>query len=117
MKDYRFLGEEVEVLGQRLDAARDALSRSKKNSWAQKYWQQCIKRLTFQWQQLPILHDGDAKMTIVPRWNITYDFFEKAEGPGYGITNRVFDELFNHTYELDSSWHRHREARLARAQY
>jgi hypothetical protein len=117
MKSYRFLGEEAEVLGNRLDAARQALARSKKNSWAKKYWQQCVDRLMFQWRQLPILHDGDAKVTIIPRWTVDYNFYEKAEGLGYGITDRAYDRLFKHDANLDESWHTHREARLARAQY
>lgn len=61
MKSYRFLGEEAEVLGSRLDAARKSLAGAK-TAWAKNYWQRNVERLLFQWQQLPILHDGDAQM-------------------------------------------------------
>ena len=72
----------------------------------------------FQWRQLPILHDGDAQMTIIPRWTIDYNFYELAGAhENYGITEKFYDRVFNHDANLDASWHNHREARLARAQY
>ena len=77
-----------------------------------------VKQLLFQWRQLPILHDADAQMTIIPRWTINYDFYELGGAhEDYGITNRAYDKLFKHDAELDTSWHYQREARLARAQY
>ena len=89
MKSYRFLGEEAEVLGGRLDAARKSLAGSK-TKWAKTYWQLCVDRLLFQWKQLPVLHDGDAMVTIIPRWTVDYNFFEKQqEGNLYGITDRA----------------------------
>lgn len=116
MKSYRFLGEEAEVLGSRLDAARKSLAGAK-TPWAQTYWASCVERLLFQWRQLPVLHDADAVMTIVPRWTVDYNFYEKAEYTGHGIADRAYDRLFRDSVNLDASWHNHREARLARAQY
>ena len=69
LKSYRFFGEEAEALGNRLDAARRSLA-STKTKWAQNYWTQTVERLLFQWRQLPILHDGDAVATIIPRWHV-----------------------------------------------
>jgi hypothetical protein len=118
MKNYRYLGEEAEVLGLRLDAARDALARARRRSWAKKYWAQVVKQLVFQWRQLPILHDADAQTTIIPKWTIDYNFYELAGAhENYGITEKFYDRVFNHDANLDASWHNHREARLARAQY
>ena len=118
MKSYRFLGDEAEILGRRLDHARNAYKKSKNRSWAKKYWRQVVERLVYQWRMLPALHDGDAKTTIIPRWTVTYDFFEAGhQNEGYGVTDRVYDRLFRHDANLDASWHRHREARLARAQF
>ena len=117
MKNYRYFGDEAEILGQRLDAARLAL----KNStalWSMNYWHQVVEQLLFQWRQLPILHDGDAQTAIIPRWTIDYDFYELGQAhENYGITDKFYDKLFKHDAELDASWHAHREARLARAQY
>jgi hypothetical protein len=117
MKSYRLYGDEAEVLGNRLDHAR-TLATNSKSAWAKNYWQQNVERLLFQWQQLPILHDGDAQMTMIPRWTVTYDFFEAGHlNEGYGVTDRAYDRLFKHDANLDSSWHAHREARLSKAQY
>ena len=116
MKNYRLLGAEIEIIGRRLDSARTALARSKR-AWAKNYWQQTIERLVFQWKALPILHDGDVQNTAIPRWTIDYDFYEKGpanEGPG--IADHYFDILFRRDSELNISWERNREVRLAKAQ-
>jgi len=117
MKNYRHFGDEAEVLGQRLDAARACLDKST-TPWARNYWAQTVERLLFQWRQLPVLHDGDAQMEIIPRWTIDYNFYEQGHlNEGYGVTDKFYDRIFKHDAELDTSWHHHREARLARAQY
>jgi hypothetical protein len=117
MKSYRFLGEEAEVLGTRLDAARKSLAGAK-TAWARNYWTQNVERLLFQWHQLPILHDADAQVTIIPRWHVSYDCYELHTGlDSHGITDRAYHKLFKHKANLDASWERHRAARLARAQF
>lgn len=117
MKNYRYYGDEAEILGLRIDAARASLGQSNR-PWAQKYWRQVIDRLLFQWKQLPILHDGDAQGDIIPRWTVGYDFFEHGSmNEGYGVTDRAYQKLFKHDADLEASWHAHREQRLARAQY
>lgn len=115
MKNYRFLGEEAEVLGQRLDAARRSLAGAK-SKWAQQYWQLAVDRLLFQWRQLPILHDAEAQVSIIPRWTIDYNYYEKAEFTGHGIADRAYDRFFRDGVNLDASWENHRAQRLARAQ-
>lgn len=115
LRSYRFIGEEAEALGRRLDSARLALE-SAQSPWAQHHWQQVIDRLLFQWRSLPALHDGDASMSIVPRWTVDYDFYDiGSKVEGYTFTDKMFDEIFRTS--LDESWDRAREARLARAQY
>ena len=116
MKSYRFYGEEMEVLGGRLDAARKSLANAK-SPWAKSYWKQNVDRLLFQWQQLPILHDGDAKVTIIPRWTVGYDYWEDREEMGkYDILERAVEALWPSSPDLSASWERHRAGRLARAQ-
>ena len=116
MKSYRYFGEEMEVLGNRLDHARKMANESK-SLWAKVYWANNVKRLLFQWQQLPILHDGDAQVTIIPKWTINYDFYEKSEEIGlYGINDRIYELVMNKGPDLNASWENHRAARLARAQ-
>lgn len=117
MKDYRFYGDEMEVLGQRLDAARKALSESKTN-WAKNQWQQTIDRLLFQWRQLPVLHDADAQVTLIPRYDIDFDFIEAGHrNEGNSIADRAYNRLFNHDADLTASWENHRATRLAKAQF
>ena len=117
MKSYRFFGDKMEILGNRLDQARKRAAESK-TAWAKNYWSQNVERLLFQWKQLPILHDGDALTTIIPRWTVDYEFVEAGHlNEGYGVTDRAYDRLFKHGPDLDNSWHAHREARLAKAQY
>ena len=116
MKSYRFFGDEMEVLGNRLDHARKCAIQAK-TVWAKSYWQRNVERLLFQWHQLPILHDSDAQMSIIPKWMVSYDFYEKAGAYEYtGITERAYDKLFRESANLYASWHAHREARLAKAQ-
>ena len=116
MKNYRFLGDEAEVLGCRLDAARSRLTHSK-TEWSKNYWRQVIGQLLFQWRQLPVLHDADAQMTIIPRWIVDYEFYERGHlNEGYGVTDKFYDRVFKTDANLDASWHAHREQRLAKAQ-
>ena len=116
MKDYRFYGDEMEVLGQRLDASRAALANAR-SPWAKAQWKQTVDRLLFQWRQLPILHDGDAQVTLIPRYDIDYDFFEKSGAhEHYGVTEKAYDKFFKHNVDLTASWENHRAARLAKAQ-
>lgn len=117
MKSYRFFGEEAEALGNRLDHARRCAANAK-SAWAINYWQQNVERLLFQWRQLPILHDGDAQVTIIPRWHVSYDFYEgAAEVGGFDVIDRAYHTVFRDSVDLDASWENHRAARLARAQF
>ena len=117
MKNYRFLGDEAEILGQRLDAARQALANSV-TPWSQNHWSQIVEQLAARWRKLPILKDGDAQMAIIPRWTVDYDFYELSnETEGNGVADRVYHKFFRESVDIDASWHNAREKRLARAQY
>ena len=116
MKSYRFLGEEAEALGSRLDYARKALAEAK-SPWSKTYWAGVVERLLFQWLQLPILHDADAMVTIIPRWTVDYEFYELGhKNEGTGVTDRIYHKLFRDSIDLDRSWENHRAQRLARTQ-
>lgn len=117
LRNWRFMGMEMEALGARLDAAREALTRAK-NDWTKNYWRQTIESLLFQWKQLPILHDADAQMTLKPRWTVDYEFYERGvSNEGDGVTDRAYHKFFRESVDIEASWHNHRESRLARAQY
>jgi hypothetical protein len=116
MKSYRFFGDEMEVLGNRLDQARDRANKSK-TEWAKNYWRQNVERLLFHWRQLPILHDSDAQTTIIPKWTVDYEFYERSEGNLYnGVSDRFYQKVFKDSIDLDASWENHRAERLAKAQ-
>ena len=94
LRSFRFIGEEAEALGSRLDSARLALE-SSTSLWARRYWAMVIDQLLFQWRSLPALHDGEAAMSIIPRWTVDYEFYEVDNNPGrYNITDKIFDEIF-----------------------
>jgi hypothetical protein len=117
MKNYRYFGDEMEVLGNRLDRARWCAANAR-SAWSKNYWQQNVEQLLFQWRQLPVLHDGDAQVTIIPRWHVSYNFYEKGKDVGYnGITDRAYNRVFRDSVDLDASWENHRAARLAQAQF
>ena len=116
LKSYRFLGQEAEVLGTRLDAARLALKNAR-SAWAKKYWQSAVDQMVFQWQCLPALHDADAQMSLIPRWTVDYNYYERDDGIGHnGVGDKIYERLFREP-DLQGSWDRVRELRLARAQY
>lgn len=114
LRSWRFLGMEMEALGARLDAARESLSRAK-NAWARWYWQETLDRLMLQWQCLVPLHDGDAKMTQIPRWTIDYEWWEGSTELKYtgidGLTDQLFDKIFRND-NLDEVWNRRRDERI-----
>jgi hypothetical protein len=110
LRNWRFLGMEMEALGTRLDAARAALA-SAETDWARWYWTETLDRLMLQWRHLVPLHDSDARMSVIPRWSVSYDWWENsAEIAHWDISDKLFDKIFR--ADLDEVWHRHRNARL-----
>jgi hypothetical protein len=110
LRNWRFLGMEMEALGTRLDAARASLAQAK-TDWALWYWTEVVDRLMLQWRQMPALHDGDATMTRLSRWTVDYEWWENsAEIAHWDISDKLFDKIFR--ADLDEVWHRHRDARL-----
>ena len=118
LRNFRFLGDEAEGLGRRLDAARKSLSEST-TPWAQNHWSKTVEQLVAQWRRLPILHDADAKMQVISRWTVDYNYYELSEEPT-GQMLDVFDKLYHYSYSKDPdlswSWENNRAQRLARAQ-
>ena len=112
LRNWRFMGMEMEALGTRLDAAREALSRAR-TDWTRWYWTETLDRLMLQWRHLVPLHDGDARMTVIPRWTTNYEWWDGfAEIGGWDLTDKLFDKIFR--ADLDEVWNRHRDARLMR---
>jgi hypothetical protein len=112
LHSYRYIGEEMEALGARLDASRESLSKAR-TAWARWYWQETVDRLLMQWRNLPILHDGQAEMTLIPRWKIDYNYYETSdEIAAWDLTEKVFERIYRPN--LDESWERIRTERIMR---
>ena len=112
LHDYRFIGEEMEALGLRLDAARESL-KTAKSLWARWYWQETLNRLLMQWRALPILHDGQAQTTLIPKWTINYNYYETSDEIGsWDLTEKMFNKIYRPN--LDESWDRVRTERIMR---
>ena len=112
LRNWRFLGMEMESLGTRLDASRAALATAK-TDWARWYWTEVVDRLMLQWSSLPIMHDSDATMTRIPRWTVDYYWWDDtSEIGGWDISDQLFDKLFR--VDLDESWNKIRDERLMR---
>ena len=95
LHSWRFIGEVMEALGTRLDAARASLKNAR-TAWAQWYWQETMDRLMIQWKSLPILHDGEAQMALIPRWTVDYQYYENSqELSSYGIDDKLFDKTIS----------------------
>lgn len=114
LRNWRLVGMEMEALGARLDAAREALAKSS-TEWSRWYWSETIDRLMLQWRAIVPLHEGDARMSQIPRWTTDYEWWEGAEELTYagfeGITDRLFDRIFR-ADDLDYVWRRRRDERL-----
>ena len=115
LRNFRFLGEEAESLGNRLDHARKSLAEST-TPWAINHWTKVVEQLVAQWRRLPILHDGEAKMSIIPRWTVDYNYYERAEEIPGGIGNRLYHAYVSRDPDLTWSWENNRAQRLAKAQ-
>lgn len=112
LHNYRYIGEEMEALGIRLDAARESLKNAK-STWARWYWQEALDRLLMQWRALPILHDGQAQTTLIPKWTVNYNYWENAEEiAAWDISEKIFNKIYQPN--LDESWDRIRTERIMR---
>ena len=116
MRTCHDLGNEAEILGRRLDAARSALARSK-TDWSRNHWRQVIDTLTVQWNRLPAQFGGEAVCNTEPRWKIDYGFWEgEQEGNLYNSgVDRLLYRLIRGDRDLAASWDRHIQERLAKA--
>jgi hypothetical protein len=114
LRNWRFLGMEMEALGRRLDACRKSL-RLAKTDWARWYWQETLDRLMLQWRHLVPLHDGDARMAVIPRWVTDYEWWEGTTELEYtgveGLTDKLFEKIFR-SDDLESVWRKRRDERI-----
>jgi hypothetical protein len=117
-KDWRDCGHEIEALGEKLDAARDALKGCKPNTWAHSFWTQTADRLFIKWKLTVTMHEVGLKQQG-PQGGIhrSYDWFENSEEIRM-VSLAVLDNLFHNaglSQRLDESWAKSKELKLERA--
>ena len=118
LKDWRDAGHEVEALGLRLDAARDALKECKKGTWAHTFWSQTAERLLVKWKLTVTMHEVGLKQQG-PSGGIhrSYDWWEKAEEIRMASVP-FLENMFNNAslqQRLDESWDKSKELKLEKA--
>jgi len=85
-KDWSRAGNELELIGQRLDTARRFLAQSKEGTWAGDYWKQVYDRLLRKWHQTIVLMDiGLKQIKPVGDDGIDRTWFEKASELSSGL--------------------------------
>lgn len=86
VKDWRFAGEEIEDLGKKLDASREALLRCEEGTWAYNFWSTQSQRLMNKWKLAVLLKDTGLKQEGTMRDGITrrYDWWEGSDEPAGG---------------------------------
>jgi hypothetical protein len=106
----RYLEDEIEILGRRLDTARDRLKNSR-GKWARRYWCQVLDSLIIQWRNSTAVNLGQNLGPGTARWQVRYDFFEPDTGINqYDFSRRIFDRIFR--TDLNDSWERERMRKL-----
>jgi len=107
---HRYFGDEAEILGHRMDLARDRL-KTAGSGWARNYWSGVVESLTVQWRSSPAVNQGQLLNPGTARWTVKYDFYEKYNGiGGLDFSDRIFDRIFR--TDLQDSWERERNRQL-----
>ena len=119
-KDWRDSGHEIEVLGDRLDKARNALAKCKEGTWAHRYWNLTVERLFKKWRlSVTMKTVGLVQVGRSDKIKIRSDWWEGSEevgGPAFGFT--VIDDWIHGmglSQRLDESWERAQKEKLQRA--
>lgn len=118
IKDWRDAGHEIEVLGARLDYAREA-AKEAQGKWAQDFWNTTVARLFTKWELMVQLKDTGLRQKGPNTFysKIDYDWWEKSEEVRMiGFT--WFDGLYENaglSSRLDESWTKARDEKLQKA--
>lgn len=120
-KDWRDAGPEVERLGQRLDAARQAADYAKEDTWAKNFWTTQSAVLFRKWSQAVKLHQVGMRQEgkVNPGIDIQYDWWEPSDEVAMrfplidGITNWIMDRTSNPN--LDRAWEMAKEEKVQKA--
>lgn len=109
----RYLEDETEILGRRLDTARDRLKKSR-SKWSRNYWRQVIDQLTRQWRASSANNQGQALGPGNNRWTIDRDFIDTCSGLEPDPISRSLKRIMSAISQsgLSDSWERARNRQL-----
>jgi hypothetical protein len=118
IKDWRDAGHEIEHLGVRLDAARDALKECN-TPWAKDFWATTVARLFTKWELMIKLRDTGLRQQGPESFysDIDYHWWEKSDEIRMA-GNYMLENLFHNaglSSRLDESWARSKEQKLEKA--
>lgn len=94
VKDWRDCWDEIELLGQRLDAARQALARSREDTWAYGRWKTIVDVLTKKWRLMTAMHAAGLRQVSTDETPINYNWFESTDEHIGGIRFAAVDDFF-----------------------
>jgi hypothetical protein len=122
-KDWSNAGAEIERLGKRLDAVRQARKGAKRNSWAKKHWTQTEQIILRKWKQGVRLRGiglrQAGKFDSGPK--IDYSWWEGTEEismrfPVLDAISQLLTEKFGFASpNLDRAWEMAKEEKLQKA--
>jgi len=118
VKDWANAGYELETIGHRLDGARRSLARSKKGSWAYKFWATVESRLLIKWKQTIMLKEVGLRQEVTKEIDLQqYDWWEKTEEVGtLGVEFWAYlSEKLGPGPNLTESWEKAKEIKLQKA--
>lgn len=71
----RLLGDIPEGIGCRLDAAREALNKSK-TKWGKQHWQYVVNHLLTQWHIVSTAPNNEVMAQLAPKWELDSGFYK-----------------------------------------
>ena len=118
VKDWRDAGHDLEVLGNRLDAARHALKECKPGTWAHDFWATTAARLFTKWALTLQLKDKGMRQIVEKHADLeSYDWWEKSDEIRMASIP-FLDNLWNNAglqQRLDESWDKAKDLKVQRA--
>ena len=118
-KDWGNATQEIEWLGHRLDAVREAIKETKEGTWAHTHWNEVEAIILRKWKHTVRMKDvglrQQGKRDTGP--TIDYTWWERDDGTGtsglpiFGF----FNDMFTTSRSLDWSWEKARDEKLQKA--
>lgn len=120
-KDWKDAWPEIESLGHRLDAAREARDRCEEGTWSHTLWSQTADTLFRKWSLTVTLYQTGLRQRGPERgFDIDYSWWEGSDEPvgqlpvPAWLNLNFINDWFNHN-DLEHSWAKAQEQKLQKA--